>query len=140
MTEKSMHTFRRIYGICLAVLTVLVGALFIAAVQGVYHSSEKTAYTVDSISREFQKIALPFFLWLIAIAVGGVLSWIVSDAQKQPTAYVELGKTLGRLKRRLPEEGAEVKRSARLRFAAKIVCVALCFVATGFSLFILFDK
>ena len=128
MGENKAQTARRIYGICLTVLTVLVAALFIVQIWLLFRSSENSPYTVESVSKRFSQIAIPFYLWLAAIAGGGVLSYAFPEGEKMPKALVDTRVLLRRLKSRLPEnEGGmvEVKRENTLRNVVWGVCAAL---------------
>ena len=89
MGENKAQTARRIYGICLTVLTMVVAALFIVQIWLLFRSSESSPYTVESVSKRFSQIAIPFYLWLAAIAGGGVLSYAFPEGEEMPKALVE---------------------------------------------------
>lgn len=142
MIEKKMRTARLIYGICLSVLTVAVAVLFIVQAWAIFRSAEDSPYTVKIISEKFSQISVPFWLWIAAIAGGGVLSFVFPEAEEKPKALINVQKTLTRLKGRLPEnEGGmvEVNRESVLRKVVWGVAAALSIAATVVSLVYLFD-
>lgn len=142
MEEKTIQRAKRIYGICLSVLTVAVAALFIIQIWRLFRAETDTPYTVESVSLHFSQIALPFWLWIAAIVGGGVLSYAFPETAEQPKAFVETHILLNRLKGRLPEnEGGMValKRENTLRKAVWGTCAALCAASAVIALAYLFD-
>ena len=60
--ESKGKKIRLIYGIGMAVLTVIVGALFILQICSIYASAPESPYTVQSISAHFNQIAIPVWI------------------------------------------------------------------------------
>ena len=107
---------RLYYGLFLTALTVLVGVSFIVAVSRVYYIglSENPDYPFE-ISRIREHILLPFIFLLCYIAAiigGGVLSVVFPVAQRK-ASYKQNGKTLERLKSRIPVDGGEQFAAAK---------------------------
>lgn len=142
MTENKGRTVRSVYGICLSVLTAVVGVLFIVQVWSIFRSAEQDPFTVERISAHFAQIAVPVWLWVAAVIGGGVLSYVFPEEEAKLKAYADVGKTLRRLKTRLPEdtEGmAEVNKENRIRKTVWIVAAALCVISAVVALVYLFD-
>ncbi len=142
MTEKFGKKVTFIYGICLAALTVIVGALFIMQIWAIYQSKPVNAFTAESIHEKFTQIAVPVGLWVGAVIIGGVLSYVFPEEEEKPKAYISVRMNLERLKGRLPqEEGGmvEVNKESRCRIIAWTACAACCVAATVISLLYLLD-
>ena len=135
MTEKSVQNLRRIYGICLSILSVVVAALFIVQILAIFRSEE--GYTVELISKKFSQIAIPFWLWLVSIVGGGVITYKFPEEEEKPKAFVDMKITLKRLQSRIPQdvEGLrEVNETANKRKMFWLVSVGVCVVSTVVSL------
>lgn len=104
VTEATSRKINLIYGIFLSVLTVAVGALFIAQVVSIYvNNASPNMYSPEIIGRYYMPVvAVPFYIWIAAAVVGFVLSELF------PVSVSVKGKPdnralLKRLSRRLPE-------------------------------------
>ena len=142
MVQNKAQTARRIYGLCLTVLTVAVAALFIIQIWLLFRATENSPYTVETVSKRFSQIAVPFYLWLIAIVGGGVLSYAFPEEEETPKALVNTRLLLNRLKCRLPENDGgmvEVKRENTLRNIVWGVCAALVVTLTAAVLIFLLN-
>ena len=140
MTEQTKNKVRSIYSICLAVWTGIVGIAFIVQIYSVYFSAEK--YTLQNISAHFKQIAVLFWVWIVGVAVGGVLGIIMPADTAKPKAYLETRAVLEKLKRRLPDYGenlALVKKEKNLRLAFRISALIACTVACIVCVCILLD-
>lgn len=128
MTKNKAQTARRIYGICLTALTIVVAVLFIVQIWLLFRATEESPYSVETVSERFSKIAIPFYLWLAAIVGGGVLSYLFPDEVKAPKTLLDTRVSLNRLKARLPKNAGgmvELKRENTLRKVVWGVCIAL---------------
>lgn len=142
MKRNKGETAKFIYGICLSVLTAVVATAFIVQVWAIYRSSASDPFTVAVVSKKFSQIALPVWLWIVAIVGGGVLSYVFPEQEERPKAFVETKLALTRLKNRLPQEGEgweELQKHSRVRTVVWSVCAALCAVSLTVSLVYLFD-
>ncbi len=131
MTERQMQKFKSVYGICLSVLTVVVGVLFIVQVWSIFFSAEQSPFTYAIIGEKFLAILAPVCLWILAIVGGGVIWQLYPDEKEALKGYVSPHRTLSRLKGRLPEnEGGRyaLKGEKSLRITvwslAAISCVS----------------
>ncbi|MBQ8323468.1 MAG: hypothetical protein IJX91_05830 [Clostridia bacterium] len=141
MTESRKNTVRRIYSVCLAVWTAVVGVAFIVQIYSIYFSADK--YTVQNISAHFQEIAVLFWLWIAGGIGGGILGWTFPQNKEKPKAYIETQAVLEKLKRRLPANGDDlsfVKKEKNIRLTLRIASAAACLIALVVSLTILLDK
>lgn len=145
MKKDKGTVFRYIYGIFLSLFTVFVGALFIRQVWSIYRSAPQSPYTVENISKHFQEIALPVWLWLAAIVGNIALAIAFPETEKRPKAATDPKLTLLRIKTRLPIEkwDAESQRASEkqtaFRKAVSIVCAALMAAASFVCLAVLTD-
>ena len=143
MKQSKAQTARRIYGICLTVLTVVVAALFIVQIWLLFRATDKSPYTVETVSKRFSQIAIPFYLWLAAIVGGGVLSYAFPEAEETPKTWVNTRITLQRLKSRLPENAGgmvEVKRENTIRNVVWGICAGLAVAVTAIAVIFLLNE
>lgn len=143
MTEKNKQRIRVIYGICLGVWTVVTAVLFIVQVWALFRATDVDPYSVETVSKRFSQIAVPFWGWIALIVGGGVVSLALPEIEQKPRALVSVGKTLTRLKGRLPEnaEGmVELNKKSVLRKAVWIACAAVCVAAGAVVLAYLLNK
>ena len=143
MSKTAIKKFTFIYGICLMVLTIVVGALFITQTWAIFASKPASAFTREIIQEKFMEIAVPVWLWVGAVVVGGVLGMAFPQEEPQPKAYISVSANLQRLKSRLPKnEGGmvEVNRESLSRIIVCAVCVACCLIATIISFIYLLNK
>lgn len=142
MTKKNIRTAKLVYGICLTVLTALVGVLFIVQAWTIFRSAEQDPYTVEIIGEKFREIAAPVFIWVAAVIGGGVIGLIFPEEKERPRAYIRTQLTLTRLQRRVAGGGRdipEVRREELTRNVLRGVCLLLCAVATVACLAIFLD-
>lgn len=143
MTEKNKQWIRVVYGICLGVWTVLTAVLFIVQIWALFRATDVDPYSVETVSKRFSQIAVPFWIWIALIVGGGVVSLALPEAEEKPKAFVPVGKTLTRLKGRLSENAVgmvELNRKNTLRKAVWIACAAVCVVAAAVALVYLLNK
>jgi len=140
MTEKSAQTLRRIYGICLSALTVLIATLFIVQIWAIFRSTD--GYTLEIISEKFSQIAIPFWLWIVAIVGGGVISFIFPETEEMPKAFVDVRITLTRLQARIPKDAESLLEASEKGNGRKIawgIGVGVCLISTVVALAYLFN-
>ena len=137
MTEKTKNNLRKGIGLFLSVWTMVVGIAFIIQVWRIY-SVGSNAFTVERISEHFRQIAVPVYIWLVAVVVGGVVLLAFPAPKTKITPYVELKCTLARLNKRLPASTDEMKKWQKQRLVAYIACgvaaLACCVVALVYLL------
>jgi len=131
-TEKKTQSVRVALGVYLTIWTIAVGLMFILQIWALFRATDIKPYSVESVSRHFAKVAVPFWVWIAMVAISGLLAWAFPDGEEKPKAFVSVTKTLTRLKGRLPEnaEGmVEVKRENGMRTVTWAVSFAMCAVS-----------
>lgn len=136
---------RLYYGIALAVLTVVVGILYIVEVADIYYG---VGYYDTDVVWEHLIVPLVFTgIWAGAIIAGFVLS-VLFPVREKLRAIPDQKKTLARLKKRLPAKGEaegfeeasrKVQYHERLRIVVWACALALCLAATIATLVYVFD-
>ena len=95
MTKETKERIHRIYGICLAVLIVVVGVCFALSCISIYQSGQ-SPFTRESIATHFARMAIPVYLCITGVEGGVVLSvaWPIETGKIKPRreAYVTLCK------------------------------------------------
>ena len=141
MTENKVRKLRYIYAIVFSVITVIVGGLFIMQAWSIFVSQDASPYTVESISRHFSKIAIPVYLWLLALVGDIVLAFVFPETEVKPKPYIPLNTALDRLKNRLPSEDLKlVRKGEDARFIWGLITAAVCAACAAACLILLFDK
>ena len=143
MTQKKAQNIRRIYGICLSALTVVVAALFIVQIWLLFRATEESPYSVETVSKRFSQIAIPFYLWMLGVVGAGVLSYVFPRVKEGPKPLINPQVTLKRLKGRLPENAGgmvELKRENTARKVVWGVCAALAVAVTVIAVVFLLDE
>lgn len=146
MTKEKGEKIRSIYGISLAVFSILVGVLFIVQTWRIYRSAEQSPYTTEIISKMFKQIAIPVYLWIAAAIGGGVIACVFPEEKKRPKAYISLLTSLKRTEKRLPTSEefipqiTSVKtKEEKLRKWISVACVSIAFVLLFVCFAVLFD-
>ena len=121
MTDKTKHNLRKGVGLFIAVWTVLVGLAFIIQAWRIFSYGD-SPFTVERISGHFRQIAVPVYVWLVAVIVGGVLFWVFPAEKEKVKPYIDLKYTLARLSNRLPADTEEMKKWQKRRFIASLCC------------------
>jgi hypothetical protein len=138
---KNTQRIWRIYKIFISVFTAIVGALFIVQAWRIFIAGGKGGYTVPIISQRFSEIAIPVYLWIVAVAVGGVCAYAPAKEEK-PKAFVETRVQLQRLYGRVKDgkQLPETRKCRRFRLALYIECVVVAMFALAIILWILLSK
>ena len=134
------------YGICLAVLTVIVGILFISQAADIYYSGE--GYSRELVIERCTAIAAPFWIWIAAIVAGGII-WMIYPAEKKklkrlPDARGDVERFYKLAAKQSDKEGFDeaAKAVARVRKIRRIVwisCMTVCLICAGVGLYYLFN-
>ena len=96
MSDQKKKKIRLICSIALSVMLVSVGVLLAVACVNIYNIGNRP-FTPENISAEFAKIAVPVFITLGAIIVGGILTLIFPDDAAKPHAIKDKKLTLSLL-------------------------------------------
>lgn len=117
ISPKTCKTVRTVYGGVFTALTIVVGALFIWQVLDIYIGGQNAGLT-SSFSYEIVKdrlktvIAIPFYIWLVAILAGLIL-WEVFPVKEKLTPITDARYVYYRLSKRIPAcVGEDLKSSA----------------------------
>ena len=105
MSEKTCKTVRLSFSAVLAVMTVIVGALFIWQVLELYLTGvaegKVIIYTPEEVKLRVSRISPAFWLW-IAMIFAGFIVWEVFPVKQKRKAWNDPRYALMRLKKRLP--------------------------------------
>ncbi len=135
----SPSKLRLAFSLMLAILTVLVGVVFIGEIADVYYSSLGTgspAYTPDALRGHLIAPFVFLFLW-IGVAIAAYIVFEVYPTPKARTTSKDDSRTLARLRPRVPEHGSsdafiearsnilDMRRTRAIVWSAAIaICVA----------------
>ena len=133
MTEKTKNNLRKGVGIFLSVWTVVVGLAFIVQVWRIYSHGDE-AFTVERIAEHFRQIAVPVYIWIAAVIIGGVFFCIYPAPKTKTKPQIELACTLARLSKRLPADTKEMKKWQKQRFVAYVSCAIVLLTCCVMSL------
>ena len=116
MQKKTIEKIRRIYGICLAAMSIVVGILLIVQAWSIFLSGEKNPYTVASVTIHFKKISPFVWGWVAMSLISVVLSIAFPDKKEKVAAYVDVKLTFKRLQARLPKTQDAMQEVKKPRF------------------------
>ena len=145
MAKERGVKLRSVYGVIFSLFSVFVGALFIMQIWSIYRSSPQSPYSVESISKHWDEIALPVWIWLAALLGNILLAFSCPEKETRPKAYIDAVFALSKVKKALPAEGKRLavgfgsKKQQTFRAIVYAVCTVLMVVAAVFSVLILFD-
>lgn len=142
MTDHAKQTLRRVYGIVLSVLTVLIGALFIIQSQRVYRSAPSTPYSREKAAHALAQIAAPLIFWICAVIAAWIIWSVFPPEEEKPKAKISDEKLLRRLKSRLPleKQSEAMKKAESRRKTAWIACIVCCVAAVVLTGICVWDK
>ena len=143
MQERFAKKLRWIYGICLSVFTVFLGALFIARVWAVYKCGVTPAFTRARVQAYFEILILPFWLWVLAVIGGEIVFTLFPKEKNLVKGYADVAATLNRLKGKLPQNDGgryELNKKSNLRFIVGCICTALCVGISVICIVLLTEK
>ncbi len=134
----------------LAVLTVLVGVVFIGEIADLYYSSLGSgapAYTVDSLRPRLIAPFVCLFLWA-AMIVAAYIVFEVYPAKAERTVVKDDSRTLARLRNKIPQHGSsqafiEAKQGAKRMHSVRTwvwsAAAAICVAGAIYALVYLLD-
>ncbi len=109
--KKHERKIKKIYGYALSAITVIVGALFLYQLLGIYfRDAVGDIYSRELVIKKLGEIIVPIIIWIIAIIFGGIF-WLAypDSAPKASRDDVYLA---NRLKKRIPLEISQEKISS----------------------------
>ena len=128
LTEKLL----KIYGVLLAVCSLIAGICLMVACYGIYAAGGQQPYTYETVAAAFSPISIPVYLWGVMILVSIALRIIFPKAYKEPPLRNQPAMTLKRMHKRRDlnagsdELKAAVAKQRRLRKTLTIVCIVVC--------------
>ena len=138
MTQTGKQKLHFWYGIALALFTVVVGALFIAQAADIYFGGAE--YSRALVIERCSQIAVPFWLWVAAVAAGGILELAAPAPRAKLRVHPGSRKLLDRLTRSAAEKeddpawrsaAAALAKERRIRMAVRLSCLAVCLICAG---------
>lgn len=146
MTDTAIRRLHFWYGISLAVLTLAVGILFMAQAADIYYAGE--GYSRELVAERCAHIAAPFWIWVAAVAAGGILWMILPPAKHKlkrlPDERADVARIVNLSAKQSENEGfaeaaAAVAREERIRRIVWISCLAACLVCAGIAAYFTFN-
>ena len=145
MTRSARHLLHLWYGIFLALFTVVIAVLFAAQAADLYFSG--VGYSRELVVERVTMLAVPFWLWIAAIVVGGVLVLVFPPEKKILKRIPDDRKTVERLVRMAGESESEkyeaaksaLQKESKVRRIVWICCLAVCLVCMGIALAFIFN-
>lgn len=145
MTRSARHLLHLWYGIFLALFTVVIAVLFAAQAADLYFSG--VGYSRELVVERVTMLAVPFWLWIAAIAVGGVLVLVFPPEKKILKRIPDDRKTVEHLVRMAGESESEkyeaaksaLQKESKVRRIVWICCLAVCLVCMGIALAFIFN-
>ena len=145
MTTTAIRRLHFWYGICLAILTLVVGILFIAQAADIYYSGLN--YSRELVIERCTAIAAPFWIWVAAIVAGGVIWMIYPEAEKKLKRLPDERADVVRLTQLAADSGdpkfveakAAVEREKKIRRVVWLSCLTVCLICAGVALYFIFN-
>lgn len=145
MTRSARHLLHLWYGIFLALFTVIIAVLFAAQAADLYFSG--VGYSRELVVERVTMLAVPFWLWIAAIVVGGVLVLVFPPEKKILKRIPDDRKTVERLVRMAGESESEkyeaaksaLQKESKVRRIVWLCCLAVCLVCMGIALAFIFN-
>ena len=131
MSQKTIEKIRLIRDIVLSVLILLAGVCFILSCVAIYHRGDRP-FSRESVAEQFGMIAIPVYICIGAVIVGGILSWIFPKEERL-RAKNDQRAQLRRLHQKIDLDVADrkvviaVAMERRWRFLLELFCSVLCF-------------
>ena len=136
LTERIL----KIYGIALAVCSVIAGICLMVACYGIYAAGGQQPYTPETVAAAFAPISVPVYLWVAMTIISIALRIAFPKAYKEPPLRNQPDMTLKRMHKRrdLSAGSAELKSAVvklqKLRKTLSILCAVICGICLVFFL------
>lgn len=139
MTRSARHLLHLWYGIFLALFTVVIAVLFAAQAADLYFGLGTYGY--EELMKNFSQLAIPFWLWIAAIVVGGVLVLVFPPEKKILKRIPDDRKTVERLVHMAGESESEtyeaaksaLQKESKMRRIVWLCCLAICLICAGIA-------
>lgn len=145
MTKQTIRRLHQIYGILLAVVTVVAGVCLMVACLGIYHSGDKP-YSREAVAAAFAPISIPVYLCLGLVAGSFLLHLFLPMEEGRLKATPDAAMRLERLYARTDvsrwEAAAcrQVQQEQRLRRVHRLVTGVLAAIGTAVFLVYALDS
>ena len=127
----------QIYGIVFSVLTVVVGAVIILQLWGIYKSAPRKAFTRAKVAESLREIAPILWAWAIAL-IGNIVLGVLAQTQPKLKGGASSEISLARWRERVSGENKEVRALQIMRCVVYavggILIAAACIVAVSYLL------
>ena len=116
----------------------VTGVIFIAQAADIYFGG--TEYSRALVVERCSQIAVPFWLWVAAVAAGGILELAAPAPRAKLRVHPGSRKLLDRLTRSAAEKeddpawrsaAAALAKERRIRMAVRLSCLAVCLICAG---------
>ncbi len=134
MTKDKQAKLCRVYTLVFALLTALVGTLFIVQTWSIYRSAPSGAYTRKSIAKHFKEIAPAVALWVVALAGNIALQIAFPEEKARPKAYLDLKASLQKMRKNLPADELSKAEIAQADAQARKIQTIATWSALGVAL------
>lgn len=139
MTRSARPLLHLWYGIFLALFTVVIAVLFAAQAADLYFGLGTYGY--EELMKNFSQLAIPFWLWIAAIVVGGVLVLVFPPEKKILKRIPDDRKTVERLVHMAGESESEtyeaaksaLQKESKMRRIVWLCCLAICLICAGIA-------
>ncbi len=134
MTKDKQAKLCTIYTLVFALLTALVGALFILQTWSIYRSAPSGAYTRRNIAAHFKRIAPVVALWFAALVGNIALQIAFPDEPARPKAYQDVKGRLQTMRKNLPSDESSLAEIAQADRAGEKLSRIAAWSAFGVTL------
>ena len=127
MNEKKLRLIHTVCGCVISAALIVAAVCLIVSAYTIYNLGD-SPYTPESISAEYDKIAVPLWIAIFAVIAGIVLNVALPLPKKREKAANDPFVKLRILQKKLSDESltVKIKRERELRKLAKIICALLC--------------
>ncbi len=136
MNDTRARKIRFWYGVVLAVLTVVVGILFIFAAASIYggRTEGQNPYSRELVGEYLSWLIYPLILWILAIVAGYILSVVFPIAETKKKGQTA-SSSLKKLKKKIPQGQSEEFSAEFQRYRKQeTIKIVLWSLASAFAL------
>ena len=131
MSNKTINTVYKIYGIVTSVLLIISGILLMISCVQIYNIGDRP-FTVENISSAFSKISIPLYVTIAAV-LGGFILWLIAPiAKAKNKAGIDKKTVLAKLEKRLDVSACDaetlnaISKEKKLRRILFATAAGLC--------------
>ncbi len=86
MDGKNVSTLKKCVNILTALLTLVLGVYLVVSCLGIYNGGEGE-FTRTAVSNVLVKIAIPAYVWMFFVVLGGVLHFLLPSTKEKNKRY-----------------------------------------------------